>query len=525
MMDKTAPRTGASRTQKVVKTATISVLGLAVMNILAVATLRGLPAEAEYGLSSIVYYLFAAIFFLVPVSLVAAELATGWPEKGGVFRWVGEAFKGRLAFLAVYMLFLQTAVYFPTALTFGAVSLAYVDTDTTVAAKISGNELFILVIVLAIYWLATFIGLKGTKAFAAVSKWAGYIGVIAPAIILIIMGFLYITFGNKPQIEISWEALWPDFSNFGTLVLAASIFLFYAGMEMNAIHVKDVKNAPRNYPLGVLIAAAGTVIIFVMGTLAIAFVVPQSDINLTQALLTAYYDMFEWAHMEWAAPIVAIALAIGVFGAIVVWVVGPSSALLSVARAGYLPKFFQKQNKNGVATNILWVQGGLVTAMSVLFVILPSVQAAFQILSQLAIIFYLVMYLLMFAAVIRLRQTQPNRPRPYKLPFGKAGAWIIGGAGFLASLLAFILSFFPPDQISVGSPLLYVGILVVLTVLFVGSAFVIYAVRKPSWKDPTSDVAPFTWETDAASWQPPGEAVAAPASPDPVTRPPATPPA
>lgn len=487
----------ATARAKTVKAAKISVAGLVVMNILAVATLRGLPAEAEYGLGSIFYYLFAAIFFLIPVSLVAAELATGWPEKGGVFRWVGEAFKGRWAFIAVFMLFLQTAVYFPTALTFGAVSLAYVDMDEKQASAISGNAIFILVVVLAIYWIATFVGLRGTAAFAAVSKWAGYIGVIAPAVILIVLGFLYIMFGNKPQVEMKWADLIPDFTNFGTLVLAASIFLFYAGMEMNAIHVKDVKNPARNYPLGVVIAAIGTVVIFVLGTLAIAFVVPKDKINLTQALLVTYYDMFDWAGIPWAAPVVAIALAIGVFGAIVVWVVGPSTALLAVGQAGYLPKFLQKTNKHGVATNILWIQGGLVTVMSVLFVVLPSVQAAFQILSQQAIIFYLIMYMLMFGAVIRLRKTQPDRPRPYKLPFGKAGAWIIGGVGFLASLLAFVVSFIPPDQISVGSPVLYVGILVVLTAGFLGIGFWIYAVRNPKWKDPNSDMDPFTWEVDA----------------------------
>lgn len=59
----------------------LGITTLVVMNIVAVVSLRGLPAEAEYGLSSIFYYVFAAIFFLIPVSLVAAELATGWPEK------------------------------------------------------------------------------------------------------------------------------------------------------------------------------------------------------------------------------------------------------------------------------------------------------------------------------------------------------------------------------------------------------------------------------------------------------------
>ena len=68
----------------------------------------------------------------------------------------------------------------------------------------------------------------------------------------------------------------PDFTNFNNVVLAAGIFLFYAGMEMNAIHVKDVDNPTRNYPIAILIAAIGTVAIFVLGTLAIAFIIPQS---------------------------------------------------------------------------------------------------------------------------------------------------------------------------------------------------------------------------------------------------------
>ena len=70
----------------------MGVFTLAMINVSAIVSLRGLPAESTYGLSSAFYYIFAAIFFLIPVSLVEAELTTGWPQKGGVFRWVGEAF-------------------------------------------------------------------------------------------------------------------------------------------------------------------------------------------------------------------------------------------------------------------------------------------------------------------------------------------------------------------------------------------------------------------------------------------------
>ena len=486
----------ASNARPAAQAGKIGILTLAIMNVVAVVSLRGLPAEAEYGLSSIFYYLFAAVVFLIPVSLVAAELATGWPEKGGVFRWVGEAFGPRIAFLAMFMLWIEVTVWFPTALTFGAVSLAFVGPDQKWDQALSANNMFVLVIVLGIYWLATFIAFRGVEAFAKVSKWGGIIGTIIPAAILIVLGFAYLFGGGAPQIQLSWHDVLPDFTNFNNVVLAASIFLFYAGMEMNAIHVKDVDNPTRNYPIAILIAALGTVAIFVLGTLAIAFIIPHSAINLTQSLLVAYGDMFRWAGLGWLAPVVAIALAIGVLAGVVTWVAGPSSGLLTVAKAGYLPRFWQKTNKHGMATHILLVQAILVSALSIMFVVLPSVQAAYQILSQLTVILYLVMYLLMFAAAIYLRYSQPNRPRPYRIPGGDAGMWLIGGLGFLGSLLAFVLSFIPPSQISVGSPATYVEILIGLTVLFVIMPFVIYAVRKPHWRDPETDFAPFTWEAE-----------------------------
>lgn len=467
---------------------------LAVMNIVAVVSLRGLPAEAEYGLSSIFFYVFAALVFLVPVSLVAAELATGWPEKGGVFRWVGEAFGARVAFLAMFMLWIEVTVWFPTALTFAAVSLAFVGPDQRWDEALSANKEFVLLIVLAIYWLATFIAFKGVETFARVAKWGGIIGTIVPAVILIVLGFAYLFSGATPQISLKADTLIPDFSNFSNIVLAASIFLFYAGMEMNAIHVQEIDNPSRNYPIAIILAAVGTVLIFVLGTLAIAFVVPHSSISLTQGLLMAYDDMFRWAGLSWLSPVVAIALAIGVLAGVVTWVAGPSTGLLSVAKGGYLPRWWQRTNKKGMATHILLVQAGIVTLLAVLFVVLPSVQAAYQILSQLTVILYLIMYLLMFASAIRLRYSQPDRSRPYRIPGGNAGMWILGGAGFLGSLLAFVFSFIPPDQISVGSPATYVGILLALAAFFVACPFVIYAIKRDSWRSPDNDFAPFTWQ-------------------------------
>jgi len=129
-----------------------------------------------------------------------------------------------------------------------------------------------------------------------------------------------------------------------------------------------------------------------MGSLAVAFAVPKAQINLTQSLLTAYNDIFAWAGISWAGSVVAVMLAIGVFAGVVTWIAGPSSGLLAVGKAGYLPRFFQKTSKHGMATSIMMTQAAVVTVLTVL----PSVQSVYQILSQLTVILYPVMYLLMF---------------------------------------------------------------------------------------------------------------------------------
>ena len=300
----------------------------------------------------------------------------------------------------------------------------------------------------------------------------------------------------------------PDFTNFGNVVLAASIFLAYAGMEMNAVHVKDMDNPTKKYPIAITIASLGTVAIFLLSTLGIAFIVPKQDINLTQSLLLAYDLLFRWIDADWLGSVLAVMLAFGVLGGVVTWIAGPNTGMLAVAKAGYLPRWFQKTNRFGMGSRLMIVQAVIVSILSITFVIMPSVQAAFQILSQLTVILYLVMYMLMFASGIRLRQTQPARPRPYRVP----AMYLWAALGFLGSLLAFALSFVPPEQISVGSPESYVMYLVVLVVIFVAIPLVIFAMRKPEWRDPDSDFEPFTWEKEKAQSQPEAQKPAAASS-------------
>lgn len=470
----------------------MGVFTLAMINVSAIVSLRGLPAESTYGLSSAFYYIFAAIFFLIPVSLVAAELTTGWPQKGGVFRWVGEAFGPRWGFLAIWLQWIESTIWFPTVLTFAAVSLAFIGPDQSWDAALAANAEYVLLIVLLVYWGATLLNMRGMGLSGSITKWGALLGTVIPAGVLIVLGMAYWVMGNPIDISMNPASFFPDLSNFNNLVLAASIFLFYAGMEMSAVHVNDVQNPRRDFPLAIGLASVITVCIFVFGTLAIGFIIPKGQINLVQSLLVAYDKLFDWLGMPWLGSVLAICLTFGVLAQVVAWVGGPSKGLLQVGCAGYLPRFMQRTNKAGVQVGILLIQGAVVTLLSVFFVLLPSVQSAYQMISQLTIILYLLMYMLMFAAAIYLRYSEPSVPRTFRIPGGKSfGMWLVAGVGLIGSLLAFVFSFIPPGQIEVGSPALYVTLLVFGTLIFTGIPFIIYAVRKPEWKRADVDFEPF----------------------------------
>ena len=85
------------------------------------------------------------------------------------------------------------------------------------------------------------------------------------------------------------------------------------------------------------------------------------------------------------------------------------------------------------------------------------------------------------AAAIRLRHAQPDLPRSYGVPDGDVGMWIVAGIGFIAVAFAFVVGFFPPIQLPVGSPGLCVALMAAGAVIFVGAPLLISAFKQPSW--------------------------------------------
>jgi len=473
---------------------TITMMAMAILIITSIVSLRGLPSEAKFGIQSIFYYIFAAVVFLLPYSLVCAELASTWSKSGGLYRWVAEAFGPRWGWTAMFLEWQTIVIWFPTVLMFGAVSLAFIFWPESFDVKLASNKIYTLAIALIIYWVATFNSFRGTRMANRLSTMGGLYGTIIPAAILFILGIVYVCMGKPVSLE--HMPFFPDFSHLSTIVLAASIFLFYGGMESQAVHIVDMKNPSRDYPRAIGVACLAIVIVYAVGTLIIGLVIPSQKIDLLQSLLVAYNHLFSSFNLTWLGNVMAVFIMFGVIGQVSALINGPSTGVMAVAQSGYLPMALQKTNKSGVNESILYIEGIVVTLLTLVLLVLPTVESAYQIMSQMATIIYLIMVIMVYAAFFRLRRTQPNKKRGFRVGGGRIGEWIVGILGVGGALAALLLSYIPPSQIATGSPVMYVGIIIVGVLVFVAAPLVVYALRKPSWRNPDAHFYPFDWQIE-----------------------------
>ena len=134
----------------------ISWIALAMMTTSSVASLRAAPTMAVYGLACVFLYIVPAIVFLLPTSLVSAELASGW--EGGVYKWVSEGISKPMGFLAVWCQFAMTIFYYPSLLGFVASTLAYVFNP-----ELATSGVWTACVIIVVYWSGVWVSARGTK--------------------------------------------------------------------------------------------------------------------------------------------------------------------------------------------------------------------------------------------------------------------------------------------------------------------------------------------------------------------------
>ena len=459
----------------------ISWVALALMTTSSVASLRPSPTMAMYGLAAVFLYLVPALVFLLPTSLVSAELASGW--SGGVYRWVSEGISKPMGFLAVWCQFAMTVFYYPSLLGFVAATLAYV-----INPDLASSGVWTAIVIVVCYWTGVWVSSRGTKGVAGLASGGLIIGTLVPGVLLVTLGVVFLGQGNESAAPMTADHLLPAWAGLASLVLIVNNFLSYSGMEMNAVHVSSLRDPGKQFPKAMFLAMGLVLLIFIPPALAISWIVPAEQLSLTAGIMQAFDAVFAEFGTQWLTPIIGIMLVAASLGGMLTWLAGPSRGLLLISRQeGYLPPYLQRLNKHGVQQNILVTQGLVTTVIALGYALIPDVSSAYWIFSVITTQVYLIMYLLMFVAAVRLRRQQPDHPRGYRAPM------LVGlcGVGFAASLAALLIGFVPPSQFGSGNIWVYL--------LIVGGGalglgllvpYLFYRLRKPSWRTADPEEVP-----------------------------------
>ena len=406
----------------------------------AVDGILNLPSLALFGQQLLLFFVLASLFFLIPIGLISAELCVQFKEKGGIYSWSKRGYGVRFGVLMVWLQWINTMVWFPTCLTTLTGTLAYL-----IDPLLAQQPLYLVVTSLSVFWLMTLWNLRGIKASTRFASIATMGGMILPMVLVIFLSAVWLYLGKPKAIDLNVHAIFFE-QRFDWSALTA-VMTAFLGMELATVHVKKIKNAHRTFPKALL--GAVMIIILTMGlsALGVALVVPHKDITLVAGTVQAFTNIFQGFHLSGYEKIMASLLVLGSLGSLVNWLISPANGLAEIASDGYLPCFLAQENKNGVPANILILQACMVSMMSLVFFLLPSVNASYWFLFDLSTELYVMMYFLMFFLAIKLLW---GANRIHVIPGRKFSAMVVCCLGLMGSLTALIVGFLPPESIEVG---------------------------------------------------------------------------
>jgi glutamate:GABA antiporter len=461
--------------------ATVSWIAMALLIIGSVGDLGSAPATAVFGLASVVLFVVPAVVFLVPAALVSAELASGW--KGGIYNWVSEGISPGMGFAAVWCQFAQTTFYYPAVLAYVASTLAYV-----FAPGLAHSGLYTTIVIIVLFWGAVLVSSRGVVAADKLASWGILIGTLIPGLVLVVLAAIYLVQGNSSAAPLNADHVLPPWHGLTSIVLVVNGFFTYAGVEVNAVHVDDLRDAPREFPKAILVAVILILLVFILPTLAISVAVRAAHISFTAGVMQAFRSLLEHFGLGLLQPIIAVGLVIASVSGLLDWLTGPSTGLVDIGRdRGYLPRYFQQLNGHGVQVHILAAQGIVITLIGLLYALVPTVSRAYWVFAALATEVYLIMYVLMFVAAANLRRREPDHQRGYRAP----AILTICVVGTVASIAACAVGLLPPSQLGqVSAPAYAIALLAGVLAIGVLPPLLLYRLRRPSWRTPESTAGP-----------------------------------
>jgi amino acid transporter len=413
-------------------------------NIATVLGPRWIAAAGHNGTSSISLWVLAAVFFFVPGALVINELSSRFPEEGGLYAWSREAFGPFHGFVAGWTYWIYTFFYFPGLLLASASMAAYIMGGR--GSVLAQDRTFQLTVSLSILLVAVVLNIVGLN----IGKWlqnAGGVGTYVPLMMLAgIAAVVCWKHGSATHFTVA--NMMPTW-NWDTVNFWSQIAFAFTGLELVSCMSEEVRDPRRTLPRAVFGAGALIALMYIVGTFAILALVPAAGLDPKSGVFQTI-------------SIGAVALKVGFLGILAALVVtvgnagGVGSTVAGIARVPfvvgvdrYLPAAFGKIHPRWKTPYVSILVQALISAAILLgSQISETIQGAYQMLIDAAIILYFIPFLYMFAAAIKLASRKDRRENSHAVlvPGGIAGVWLCAGLGFAVVLIGIVVSLVPPGD-------------------------------------------------------------------------------
>jgi glutamate:GABA antiporter len=403
-------------------------------------SLRWIATAAAAGPSTILIWIFACLFFFVPLAACVLELSARYPQEGGLYVWTQLAFGDFSGFIAAWTYWMSNLPYFPAVLYFGAGSLLFAFPH---GQKLTNTGNYYLLFALVCLALITMLNVRGLKF----GKWLnsfGAFGSWVPIIILLVLaGVSIFRFGSATRFTVASMTPHADLKN---AIFWSTIFFAFGGCESGSFMSEEIKNARRTIPRALVVSGIVLAASYIAGTIALLVALPSPAISGVGGFASAIQVMCVRLGLSWVVVVIALLVALNSIG-------GAASFLSSTSRlpfvAGidrYLPQAFGRVHaKWGTPWVAIIFYGSAGMLCALLSQAGSSVQSAYDLLVSMSIITYFIPFVFLFLTMIRL-QREPVPPGITRLPGGKPVAILLASVGLITTVLTIILAIIPPDD-------------------------------------------------------------------------------
>lgn len=425
-------------TEQIHHSKTLRQRDMVLFTVSAILLLDTLTAAASVGASSVFWWISLGILFFIPFAMICAEMGCAYPEQGGIYAWIRDAFGGRWASRSTWCYWVNTAVWMPAIyILFAGVFTQMFYPGLSMAWQIA--------IGVALTWLAVLVNVVTLD----VGKWVPNLGAIIKVIIFgaIITGSLVYIQDHGMANPLTLETLKPDWSNSAQYIPA--IIYGMLGFELVSAGSEEMKNPARDVPRAILISGLIIIVLYLLGTIAVLAAIPAGDINLVEGLidtLSLFLGGTPWGDL--LVMLLGIGALYTFFSNGVTWALGCNRAAAEAALEGELPRIFAIENRQrGTPVGAAVLMGVVSTFALLLYGFMAgSNEDLFWSLFAFSAVIFLLPYEAMLLAFLKMRLTDPDHPRPYRLPGGMGSARTAALVCFAVLALSIGLFVYTPGE-------------------------------------------------------------------------------